>query len=141
MGDVRTVSGRASFLAEWHRVVREKDRGAIAALLADDVSIGAPPYWTRLEGRELVAHLLGIILAIIEGFEYHRQWSEGRELALEFTGTVDGKELQGIDLISLNENGKIARLDVLMRPLNGIKALREAVAPRMQEFLASRTSS
>ena len=41
----------------------------------------------------------------------------------------------------LYEDGRIARLDVLMRPLNGIKALREAVAPRMQEFLASRASS
>jgi hypothetical protein len=32
-----------SFLAEWHRIVRERDVRALAALLALDVEIGAPP--------------------------------------------------------------------------------------------------
>jgi len=124
------------FLVEWHRVVREKDTVAIAALLEDDISLGAPPYWAKLQGKALVSHLLGLILETIEGFEYHREWINGRQLALEFTGVVDGKQLQGIDLLSLSENHRVASLDVLMRPLNGIKALREAIAPKMQAFLS-----
>lgn len=125
-----------AFLTEWHRIVREKDAAAIGALLADGVTLGAPPYWTKLEGATLVAHLLGLILDTIEGFTYHRQWVAGRELALEFTGAVGGKQLQGIDLITLDAAGRVANLDVLMRPHNGIAALRDAIAPRMQAFLA-----
>jgi len=124
------------FLGEWHRIVRLKDTAAISDLLEEDISLGAPPYWTRLEGKIIVGHLLGLILETIEGFEYHREWIDGRELALEFTGTVDGKQLQGIDLITLSERHRVIRLDVLMRPLNGIKALREAIAPNMQAFLS-----
>jgi hypothetical protein len=128
----------AGFLAEWHRIVLTRDSAGIGALLAEDVTLGAPPYWTPLQGRALVEHLLGLILETVEGFTYHREWIDGRELALEFTGRVGGKELQGIDLITLDDAGRVAHLDVLMRPLNAIAALRDAIAPRMQEFLAGR---
>jgi len=124
------------FLTEWHRIVRERDLPALAALLAPDVELGAPPYWEPLRGAPLVQHLLGLILETIEGFTYHREWKMGRELALEFRGRVGELELQGIDLISLDDSGRIRRLDVPMRPVNAVTALREAIAPRMAAYLA-----
>jgi hypothetical protein len=127
-----------SFLDEWHRVVRERDVAALAALLAPAVEIGAPPYWEPLRGHALVNHLLGLILETIEGFTYQREWRMGPELALEFRGRVGALELQGIDLISLDAGGRIRRLDVLMRPLNAVIALRDSIAPRMAEYLATR---
>ena len=120
-----------AFLARWHRVVAEKDLGGLADLLAEDVALGAPPYWSRLEGKPIVYRLLGIIVETIEGFTYHRQWVDGRELALEFRGRVDGLELQGIDLVTLDDAGRIARLDVMIRPINALLALRDRVAARM----------
>ena len=126
-----------AFLPEWHRIVRERDLEALASVLADGITMGAPPYWTRLQGRPLVAHLLGHIVHTIEDFTYRREWSEGRELALEFTGHVGDCALQGIDLITLGEDGRIARLDVLMRPVNAVVELRERIAPQMAAFLAS----
>jgi hypothetical protein len=128
-----------AFLEEWHRIVRERDVPALAALLAPDVEIGAPPYWEPLRGRELVQHLLGLILETIEGFTYHREWRAGGELALEFRGRAGGLELQGIDLISLDAAGRIRRLDVPMRPVNAVVALREAIAPKMAAYLKSRS--
>jgi hypothetical protein len=130
--------GIESFLGEWHRVVSEKDVPALERLLAEDVSLGAPPYWPRLEGRELVHHLLGLILDTIGSFTYHREWRNGSELALEFTGRVADLELQGIDLISLNDGFQVQRLDVLMRPTNSVNALQQSIAPRMTAFLARR---
>jgi hypothetical protein len=125
------------FLEEWHRIVRERDTAAIADILADDVAIGAPPYWSKVEGKDVVAHLLGLILETIEDFTYHRQWRQDCELALEFVGHVDGNNLQGIDLITVNTDGLLANIDVPMRPLNTIEHLRDKIGPRMQEYLAS----
>jgi hypothetical protein len=133
------VTPRA-FLDEWHRVVRERDVAALTKLLAPEVEIGAPPYWEPLRGAALVQHLLGLILETVEGFTYHREWVNGSELALEFRGRVGGLELQGIDLISLDAGGRIRRLDVPMRPLNAVAALREAIAPRMAKYLAERAA-
>ena len=136
------MSDRVSrFLIEWHRIVAERDMAALPKVLAQDVSLGAPPYWDKLRGRDLIHTLLGIIIDTIEDFRYHREWADGDELALEFTGHVGDLDLQGIDLISLNEHGEIQNLDVLMRPVNGIVALREKIAPRMAEYLTAREAS
>ena len=129
------------FLTEWHRIVANVDLDALRVVLADDVSIGAPPYWNRLEGLALVHYLLGRVVTTIEGFTYHREWVDGRELALEFTGRVGDVDLQGIDLISLDENLRVASLDVLMRPVNAVIALREVIAPQMAAFLAERAGA
>lgn len=125
------------FLDEWHRIVSERDTGALRDALCEDVSLGAPPYWQKLHGREIVQHLLSLIVGTIEGFSYHREWRNGRELALEFTGRVGELSLQGIDLISLDERMRIQNLDVMIRPVNAVIALREAIAPRMAAFLAA----
>jgi hypothetical protein len=127
------------FLGEWHRIVAEKDLDGLRDILAEDVSLGAPPYWARLEGREIVHHLLGLIVNTIEGFRYRREWQNERELALEFTGRVGELELQGIDLISLDGSLRVQNLDVMIRPINAAVALREAIAPRMASFLAQRS--
>jgi hypothetical protein len=129
------------FLTRWHRIVSEKDVAALGSVLAEDITMGAPPYWERLAGVELVQHLLGIIVSTIEDFTYHREWQDEGELALEFTGHVGNLELQGIDLISLDDELRIRSLDVLMRPISTVIALRDIVAPQMAAYLADRAKS
>ena len=123
------------FLDRWHRVSAEKDLDALRDLLADDVTIGAPPYWQRLSGKDLVHHLLGVILYTIEGFTYYREWISGAELALEFKGKVDDLDLQGMDLITLDDDNRVVRVDVMIRPLNAVITLQEKVSALMLAFL------
>ena len=132
-----SAKGRGdAWLEEWHRIVAEQDVVALEVLLAEDIEFGAPPYWAKLQGRPLVQHLLGLILHTIEDFTYHREWCDGGEYALEFTGHVGENDLQGIDLISVDAHGVIQRFDVLMRPVNTVIELRKVIAPQMAEFLA-----
>jgi hypothetical protein len=129
----------ADFLDRWHPVVEQRDLIELEKLLASDVTMGAPPYWDKLNGRPLVHHLLGLIIHTIEDFTYHREWhddSRGQgEIALEFFGHVGELNVQGIDLISLNERGEIQNLDVVIRPMNALSALRDVIAPQMAEYL------
>lgn len=133
------ASVNAEFLAKWHPVVKERDLAGLETLLAPDVSMGAPPYWDRLRGRPLVHHLLGLIIHTIKDFSYHREWhddSRGNgEIALEFRGHVGELDLQGIDLISLNDRGEIQKLDVVIRPMNALAALRDVITPQMAIYL------
>jgi len=128
-----------SFLAKWHRLVEERDLVALEKILAEDVSMGAPPYWDKLRGRPIVHHLLGLIIHTIEDFTYHREWHDDAqntgEIALEFHGHVGEIGLQGIDLITLNDRGQLQNLDVMIRPMNALSALRDVIAPQMAEFL------
>ena len=133
------TSMREDFLVEWHRLVGEKDIEALGKILAEDITIGAPPYWDRLEGLKLVHKLLEFIVNTIEDFTYHRQWygaESETEIALEFKGRIGELALQGIDLITLNDEGKIQDLDVMIRPMNALSALKDEIGPKMMEFLA-----
>lgn len=133
------ASDTDAFLTRWHRLVAERDLVALESVLAEDVSMGAPPYWDALQGRPIVHHLLGLILHTIEDFRYQREWHDdargGGEIALEFHGRVGERKLQGIDLITLNDRGELQNLDVLIRPINALSALRDVIAPQMLEFL------
>lgn len=133
------ASTNAEFLEKWHRLVEARDLVALEQILAEDVSMGAPPYWDPLKGRALVHQLLGLIIQTIEDFTYHREWHdearERGEIALEFRGHVGELNLQGIDLISLNERGELQNLDVMIRPMNTLSALRDVIAPKMAAFL------
>jgi len=129
-----------TFDREWHRIVAEKDRVGLEQILAKDIAVGVPPYWQKLHGRAIAVHLLDLIIHTIEDFTYHREWRNGRELALEFTGHVGEVELQGIDLITLDEQGAVVNIDILMRPENAIVELRRVVAPQMAAFLEKRAA-
>ena len=132
------------FLDEWHRIIREKDIVALGEVLAEDVTLGAPPYWEKLEGKAMVHKLLELIIDTIADFSYHREWlndSDGKsEIALEFKGYIGELDLQGIDLITLNDRGQIQNLDVMIRPINALEALREIIAPKMIAFLTGTES-
>jgi hypothetical protein len=129
-----------AFDREWHRIVAEKDLVGLERVLAEDVALGVPPYWQKLHGRPIALHLLGLIVNTIEEFTYHREWRNGRELALEFTGRVGDLDLQGIDLITLDEHSRVANLDVLIRPVNAVIELRGVIAPQMAAFLQERAA-
>jgi hypothetical protein len=138
------ASAHDEFLAKWHRLVEQRDLDALERILAEDVSMGAPPYWDKLNGRPIVHHLLGLIISTVEDFTYHREWhnesrggagTSSQEIALEFRGHLGELDLQGIDLITLNERGELQNLDVMIRPMNALSALRDVIAPQMLEFL------
>jgi hypothetical protein len=81
-----------------------------------------------------VTYLLTLIIQTIDGFTYHREWRNGAELALEFKGTVDGQNVQGIDLITVDSDGRVAAIDVPMRPINTVCELRDKIGPLMEKY-------
>ena len=59
-------------------------------------------------------------------FTYHRHFvsDDRRSLVLEFTAKVDGVDIQGVDIIKLNEQGQAEDFKVMVRPPAGIKRLK-----------------
>lgn len=127
-----------SKLAGFHPTIQSFHRAALAGaaedlpgLLAPDVAFRPPTYWKEWRGRDLVAGLLGHVVAIFENFRYHRMWDGHPDYALEFTAGIGDLDLVGIDLMTLNEDGLIADFTVLMRPIRSARALREAMNARV----------
>jgi hypothetical protein len=50
---------------------------------------------------------------------------------LEFETSVDGKHVNGVDIIRCDDAGRIVEFRVMMRPLQGIQAVHEQMGRRL----------
>ena len=96
-------------------------------LLAEDVQLKNPAGWMPIQGKEAVRTALVEVLSIIRPMHYERIWENGNEYALEFVGKVGDKDVKGIDLMTINDEGKIICIEVLIRPIAALMAIRETL--------------
>lgn len=61
-----------------------------------------------------------------------------QDWALEFSGTVDGLHVKGVDLITVNSAGKITSIEVLIRPLNALQRFFEQMGAKVMQELQRR---
>ncbi|WP_417492172.1 nuclear transport factor 2 family protein [Maricaulis sp.] len=106
------------FLENWHTAVRNRDRDLLASIIAEGCELHSPVVWKPSADKHYLLHILMGVISIVEDFDYRKQWVDGNMLILEFTGTVDGKGLLGIDRITVDDEGRMCRIEVLIRPLN-----------------------
>lgn len=73
-------------------------------------------------------------------FTYLRELAteDGLSVVLEFSAQVNGKQLKGIDLLRFDQAGKIVEFEVMIRPLNALHALGEAMAQRLAAYLPNK---
>lgn len=114
----------------WHDVVRRGDATALHALLAEGATFHSPVLHRPQQGRERVALYLGAALRVFEGsgFRYVREIAVGHDAMLEFVATIEGIEINGVDIIHWDAWGRIDDFKVMVRPLKGIEKLREKMA-------------
>ena len=112
-------------------IIAAGDDAAIATILAEDVEFLPPTYWKTWKGRDPVAAVLGHVGKVFSDFHYRRILGEGADWALEFQCRIGEFDAVGVDLITLNEAGLIAKFEVVMRPHKSVGALREAMNARV----------
>ena len=114
----------------WHRVARERDAAALPALLAEDVVFHSPVVHTPQRGRAIVALYLGAAFKLLAnpGFRYVREIVGEREAMLEFETEVEGLQVNGVDIIRWDAEGRIADFKVMIRPLKAINLVHQHMA-------------
>jgi len=111
----------------------EKDFSAIDELFAEDARFRSPVVFKPYEGREAIAVLLGAVVQVFEDFRYTDQVETGDAAALAFSARVGDRELDGIDFLQFDSDGRISELTVYIRPMSGINALAEAMRRKLEE--------
>lgn len=128
----------SQFIQEWHRIVRSKDADAILAILAPDIEVGGPAYSGKLRGKDTVAHFLGLGIRISAGLTFLREWTSPEGIAIEFKGKIGEQSFQGVNLVTLDDAGRVKTLDIIIRPTGAVTALRDLVTPQMTAYLLDR---
>jgi hypothetical protein len=120
-------------LKRWHEILESRDPGRLPDLIAEDAVFRSPAVHTPQVGRDLVtAYLAGAMLVLGPGLTYHDEWTRERDAVLRFTTSVDGLQVEGVDLITWDEAGQIVSFTVMIRPLKALNA----VVARMADELA-----
>jgi hypothetical protein len=114
-----------------------KDFSALDELFADDVVFRSPVVYKQYEGRDAVAMLLGAVAQVFEDFRYTDQVETGDAAALAFSAQVGDRELEGIDFLHFDPEGRINRMAVFVRPMSGVNALAEAMQKKLEEASAA----
>lgn len=113
--------------------VEARDIEAAIDLLAADVVFRSPVVFTPYRGRETVGVILRAVIEVFEDFRYVREIGapDAADHALVFEARVGDKRLEGSDFLHHAPDGTIDELTVMVRPLNGVLALAEAMRVKL----------
>ena len=128
-------------MAESHpfrRAAETKDLELMRETLAEDVVLHSPVLFRGFEGREVVLAVLSHVIAVLEDFAYLDELAEPDRVVLRFRARVGDRELEGIDYLELDGDGRVTELTVFMRPFSAVTAFNARMTER---FAAAPPSS
>jgi hypothetical protein len=125
------MSGAKAGVAAWHAYMTGGgDPQALRAMLAEDAVFHSPVVHTPQEGQDKVFAYLHAASHALGGddFRYLREIIDGDQAMLEFATTLDDIQINGVDIIRWNDEGKIVDFKVMVRPLKAINKVWEKMA-------------
>jgi hypothetical protein len=81
--------------------------------------------------------VLGAVITVFEDFRYTAQLESGDTAVLVFETRIGEREVQGVDILRFDSEGRAVELSVMVRPMSGMHALAE----RMRELLEAAGAS
>jgi ketosteroid isomerase-like protein len=109
-----------------------KDFEAGRHLFSEDVVFRSPFVHKPYEGIDALAFLLGHVVQVFENFHYVAHVENDDTAVLMFEAEVNGRELQGVDILKYGDQDQIAEMTVMVRPMSGLVAVGEEMKRRIE---------
>jgi hypothetical protein len=116
----------------FRRAVEAKDMDTALGLLHPEVTFRSPAVHTPYAGHVAVGHLLRHAGEVLEDLTYIDELHGERSVALVFRAHVGDKDLEGLDHLTLDEDGRITEFRVMIRPLSGLIAMAQTMGARLE---------
>src|SRR6476661_5589362 len=109
-------------LAKWYAYIKSHDHAALWDLLHPDAVFESPVVHTPQRGRDVTFKYLASALKVLNGssFKYIGEWRSDSGAVLEFATEIDGITINGVDIITFADDGRITHFKVMVRPLKAI---------------------
>ena len=120
---------------KWHAVALSSDENAISALLHEDAVFESPVVHTPQRGKPITVKYLASAGKVFSntGFHYVGEWEGKNSLILEFNAEIDGITIDGIDMITWDDDGLITNFKVMVRPLKAVNMLHQKMGEMLQK--------
>ncbi len=121
-------------MERWFKVVRGEEE--MDDLLHEDCVFWSPVLFHPQTGRKLTKMYLSAASMVFPGekdkvkessgsFRYTKRVMDGNHAVLEFETVIDGISVNGVDIITCNDEGKIIEFKVMLRPQKAVEKARE----------------
>ena len=138
-------------VAQWHSYLRGELPGGLDDLLDDDVVFYSPIVFTPQRGKQITSLYLqaagqtfgGDEPAVSPGsertepggrFTYTKTVLGDDTAFLEFETTMEGKYVNGVDIIRCNDEGRIIEFRVMIRPLQAVNLVHRRMAAMLESM-------
>jgi hypothetical protein len=135
-------------IEKWHANLRGQLPGGLDELLDDDVVFYSPIVYTPQAGKAITKLYLQAAGQTLPGekpaadapagdvpttgFHYTKIVMTGDTAVLEFETTVEGKYVNGVDIIRCNDEGRIVEIRVMIRPLQAINLVHQQMGRALE---------
>ena len=120
-------------LDKWYGYMKSHDHSALWDLLHPDAVFESPVVHTPQRGREITFKYLSSAEKVLggAGFIYVGEWRSDRGAVLEFEKTIDGITINGVDIITFDDDGRITHFKVMVRPLKAMNLLHRLMGEKL----------
>ena len=138
-------------LEKWYEVIKSDNPDKYDEILAEDCVFYSPVVYTPQRGRKITKMYLMAAGGVFGGedspkkildekspskFKYTKEIIGKNSAVLEFETEIDGIYVNGIDLISWNEENKITEFKVIVRPLQAVNKLHQQMQDMLERMKA-----
>ncbi len=119
----------------WHEIMRNRTPERLPEIIADDCVFYSPVVHSPQEGKKLtLLYLTGAANVFNDSFSYTKEIVSERHAMLEFSCEVDGIMVNGVDIMSFDDDGKINEFKVMVRPLKGVNMLHGKMRDMLEQL-------
>ena len=138
-----------SAVEKWYEVMKSNDMDKLDELLAEDVVFYSPVVYTPQKGKDITKMYLMAAGGVFgeetkdevsdskksqSNFKYIKEIIGEKSALLEFESEMDGIYVNGVDVISWNEEGKITEFKVIVRPLQAVNMLHQKMQAMLENM-------
>ncbi|MDC3154823.1 nuclear transport factor 2 family protein [Pelagibacteraceae bacterium] len=123
-------------ISKWHDVVSLRDYNMLTEIVDDNCIFYSPVVFTPQRGKDITLKYLMAASEVFNAsnFKYHKEIISNQHASLEFTLTLEDTEINGIDLITWNDDGLITEFKVFIRPLQGVNIIHKMMGNMLESF-------
>lgn len=120
----------AEFIQRWRAWAQTHDPAGAEALFADNATLMSPAFYAPKQSKAYAVAVTCNALAVFENFRYVSEWRGDDGVILAFEANVGPHKLRGVDRFTLDDDGRITCLEVMIRPLNALAEVAERMKAR-----------
>ena len=99
--------------------------------LAPDVVLHSPIILSPFRGRAAAVELFDVLLETLDEFVIKHEFVDSRRHVFLWSATISGREIEGCDVITADDDDRICDITVLIRPLVGLGTFAGAMGPAL----------